>query len=91
MNFVAPWAQLMALIRHHAPVCQTRYHPFAMETLLNIHIVQQLCVLSNLAMEEVMLTLHYDPNCIARHSNVAHGRIHSHLVVSDKLRVVILN
>ena len=49
-----PWAALLALIAPHAPVAKTGRPPFALETLLRIHFLQQWYGLSDVAMEEAL-------------------------------------
>ena len=39
MNRVVPWAQLVALIAPHAPAGMTGRPPFAVETMLRIHVL----------------------------------------------------
>jgi len=51
MNRVVPWTELMALIAPHAPRAKTGRPPFALETMLRIHFVQQCFGLFDLAME----------------------------------------
>jgi IS5 family transposase len=52
MNVVVPWAELVGLIQPHAPAGKTGRPPFAVETLLRIHFMQQWFTLSDPAMEE---------------------------------------
>ena len=56
MNLVVPWAALVALIAPHAPARSPRggRPPFAVETLLRIHFLQQWFNLSDPAMEEAL-------------------------------------
>ena len=54
MNLVVPWAELVGLIRPHAPAGKTGRPPFAVETLLRIHFMQQWFTLSDPAMEEAL-------------------------------------
>jgi IS5 family transposase len=54
MNLVVPWAELLALIAPHAPRAKTGRPPFALETMLRIHFVQQWFALSDQAMEEAL-------------------------------------
>ncbi|MGV0959926.1 MAG: IS5 family transposase [Limnohabitans sp.] len=54
MNLVVPWTELLALIAPHAPRDKTGRPPFALETMLRIHFVQQWFGLSDLAMEEAL-------------------------------------
>lgn len=54
MNLVVPWAELVSLIAPHAPTPGAKggRPPFAVETLLRIHFLQQWFNLSDPAMEE---------------------------------------
>ena len=52
MNLVVPWTELVSLIRPHAPAGKTGRPPFAVETMLRIHFMQQWFGLSDPAMEE---------------------------------------
>ena len=56
MNLVVPWAELVALISPHAPTpgATGGRAPFAVETLLRIHFLQQWFNLSDPAMEEAL-------------------------------------
>ena len=54
MEQTVPWAALLALIAPHAPVAKTGRPPFALETLLRIHFLQQWYGLSDVAMEEAL-------------------------------------
>jgi transposase, IS5 family len=54
MNRVVPWAQLVALIAPHAPSAKTGRPPFAVETMLRIHFLQQWFNLSDPGMEEAL-------------------------------------
>ena len=54
MNLVVPWGELVALIAPHAPVAKTGRPPFALESMLRIHFLQQWFGLSDLAMEEAL-------------------------------------
>ena len=57
MNLVVPWAQLVSLIEPFAPIAtgiQGGRPPFAVETLLRIHFLQQWFGLSDPAMEEAL-------------------------------------
>ena len=49
-----PWDALLALIAPHAPVARTGRPPFALESLLRIHFLQQGYGLSDVAMEEAL-------------------------------------
>jgi transposase, IS5 family len=52
MNTVVPWAELVALVTPHAPVAKTGRPPFAIQTMLRIHFMQQWFGLSDPTMEE---------------------------------------
>jgi IS5 family transposase len=54
MELVVPWRELIALIAAAAPVASTGRPPFAHETMLRIHFLQQWFGLSDLAMEEAL-------------------------------------
>lgn len=56
MNLVVPWAELVSLIAPHAPAPGTKggRPPFAVETMLRIHLLQQWFNLSDPAMEEAL-------------------------------------
>lgn len=54
MDQVVPWTQLLALIEPHAPRARTGRPPFALETMLRIHFLQQWFGLSDVAMEEAL-------------------------------------
>ena len=54
MELVVPWRELVALISAASPVARTGRPPFAHETMLRIHFLQQWFGLSDLAMEEAM-------------------------------------
>jgi IS5 family transposase len=54
MNLVVPWVELVALIKPHAPAGKTGRPPFAVETMLRIHFMQQWFGLSDPAMEEAL-------------------------------------
>lgn len=56
MNLVVPWAELVALIAPHAPAPGAKggRPPFATETMLRIHFLQQWFNLSDPAMEEAL-------------------------------------
>jgi IS5 family transposase len=56
MNLVVPWAELVSLIAPHAPTPGAKggRPPFAIETMLRIHFVQQWFNLSDPAMEEAL-------------------------------------
>ena len=56
MNLVVPWAELVSLIAPHAPApgAKGARPPFAVETMLRIHFVQQWFNLSDPAMEEAL-------------------------------------
>ena len=56
MNLVVPWAELVSLIAPHAPSPGAKggRPPFAVETMLRIHFLQQWFNLSDPAMEEAL-------------------------------------
>ncbi len=54
MSRVVPWAELVGLIQPHSPAGKTGRPPFAVETLLRIHFMQQWFTLSDPAMEEAL-------------------------------------
>jgi len=56
MNLVVPWAELVLLITPHAPTpsAKGRRPPFAIESMLRIHFLQQWFNLSDPAMEEAL-------------------------------------
>ncbi|HHX0887847.1 TPA: IS5 family transposase [Pseudomonas aeruginosa] len=56
MNLVVPWAELVSLIAPHAPAPGAKggRPPFAVETMLRIHFIQQWFSLSDPAMEEAL-------------------------------------
>lgn len=54
MNLVVPWPQLVGLIQPYAPAGKTGRPPFAMETMLRIHFMQQWFGPSYQAMEEAL-------------------------------------
>ena len=61
MERVMPWAALVALITPYAPEGKCGRPPFAVETMLCMHFMQQWFTLSDPAMEE---TLHHS-HCFA--------------------------
>jgi transposase, IS5 family len=54
MNRVVPWAALVAVTEPHSPRAKTGRPPFAIETMLRIHYLQQWFNLSDPAMEEAL-------------------------------------
>jgi IS5 family transposase len=54
MNLVVPWSELVGMIKPHAPAGKTGRPPFAVETILRIHFMQQWFGLSDPAMEEAL-------------------------------------
>lgn len=54
MERVVPWGDLIDLIQPHAPSGKTGRPPFAVETMLRIHFMQQWFGLSGPAMEEAL-------------------------------------
>ena len=55
MNTVVPWAELLALEAPHAPEAKTGRPPFALQTMLRIHFMQQWFGLSDPALHDVPL------------------------------------
>ena len=51
---VVPWAALAQIVEPHYPRAKTGRPPFAVETMLRIHYLQQWFCLSDPAMEEVL-------------------------------------
>jgi len=54
MNRVVPWSELQALVSPYAPAGKKGRRPFAIETMLRIHFMQQWFTLSDPAMEEAL-------------------------------------
>ena len=54
MDQVIPWSDLLALIAPHAPAGKTGRPPFALQTMLRIHLLQQFFGHSDPAMEEAL-------------------------------------
>ena len=54
MNRVVPWSDLVALVRPFAPEGRRGRPPFAVETMLRLHFMQQWFGLSDPAMEEAL-------------------------------------
>ena len=54
MEQVVPWKALLALIEPHYPKAGRGRHPYALETMLRIHLLQQWYALSDPAMEEAL-------------------------------------
>ena len=56
MNLVVPWAELVSLIAPHAPAPGAKggRPPFAVETMLRVHFLQQWFNLSDPATEEAL-------------------------------------
>ena len=54
MDSVVPWPELVAKLHTVAPVKATGRPPFAHETMLRLHLLQQLFGLSDFAMEEAL-------------------------------------
>ena len=55
MECVVPWAELVALIKPYCPEGRTGRPPFALETMLRTHLLQQWFALSDPAMEEAFM------------------------------------
>lgn len=72
MEVVIPWQELVALIEPHYPQGKTGRPPFALETMLRIHFMQQWFALSDPAMEEAF----YDTPVFREFAGLdAHGRL----------------
>ncbi len=54
MERVVPWAALVRIVEPHCPRAKTGRPPFAVETMLRIHYLQQWFTLSDPAMEEAL-------------------------------------
>ncbi len=56
MSFVVPWVELVSLIAQHAPqpCAKGSRPPFAVYTMLRIHLIQRCFNLSDPAMEEAL-------------------------------------
>ena len=54
MNKVVPWEVLVGVVEPHWPKSKTGRPPFAIETMLRIHYLQQWFGLSDPAMEEAL-------------------------------------
>ena len=54
MEHVVPWAALVQIVQPYAPKAKTGRPPFAVETMLRIHYLQQWFGLSDPAMEEAL-------------------------------------
>ena len=54
MEQVVPWKALLAQIEPHYPKAGRGRHPYALETMLRIHLLQQWYALSDPAMEEAL-------------------------------------
>jgi IS5 family transposase len=54
MDRVVPWGALVQIVEPHAPRAKTGRPPFAIETMLRIHYLQQWFGLSDPAMEEAL-------------------------------------
>jgi IS5 family transposase len=54
MNYVVPWADLVALVTPFAPAGKKGRPPFAVEAMLRLHFMQQWFGLSDPAMEEAL-------------------------------------
>ena len=55
MECVVPWAELVALIKPYYPEGRTGRPPFALETMLRTHFLQQWFALSDPVMEEALI------------------------------------
>jgi len=54
MERLVPWAALVAIVEPHCPRAKNGRPPFAVETMLRIHYLQQWLCLSDPAMEEAL-------------------------------------
>ena len=54
MNRVVPWPVLVSIVEPYSPKARTGRPPFAIETMLRIHYLQQWFGLSDPAMEEAL-------------------------------------
>ena len=54
MERVVPWAALVVIVEPHCPRAKTGRPPFAVETMLRIHCLQQCFSLSDPAIEEAL-------------------------------------
>ncbi|MBX5857181.1 IS5 family transposase [Pseudomonas aeruginosa] len=54
MDKVVPWSTLVQIVEPHYPKAKTGRPPFAIETMLRVHYVQQWFALSDPAMEEAL-------------------------------------
>ena len=54
MERVVPWSELVPMIEQHVPRSRTGRPPFAVQTMLRIHFLQQWFALSDPAMEEAL-------------------------------------
>ncbi|MBA0231442.1 IS5 family transposase, partial [Stenotrophomonas maltophilia] len=72
MDLVVPWAALVELIAPYYPEGKNGRPPFALETMLRIHCMQQWFTLSDLAMEEAF----FDTPIYREFASLdAHGRV----------------
>lgn len=55
MERVVPWTTLVGLIEPHSPRAKTGRPPFAIETMLRIHFMQNWFSFSDMAMEEALI------------------------------------
>lgn len=98
MNLVVPWSELVALVTPHAPARGAKggRPPFAVETMLRIHFLQQWFNLSDPAMEEAL----YDTPMFREFADLDMGEDHlpdestilrfRHLLEAHSLSVQIL-
>ena len=54
MDTVVPWSALEDVIEPHYPRAGKGHHPYALRTMLRIHLMQQWYALSDPAMEEAL-------------------------------------
>ena len=64
MQAVVPWAALVSLITPYAPEGKKGCPPFALETMLRIHSMQQWFTLSYPAMEEALHDIALFRDCL---------------------------
>jgi IS5 family transposase len=69
MERVVPWSALVAIVEPHCPRAKTGRPPFAVETMLRIHYLQQWFSLSDPAMEEAL----HDTPLFREFANIEQG------------------
>ena len=81
MDRVVPWAALIDVIAPYYPEGKNGRPPFALETMLRIHCMQQWFTLSDLAMEEAI----FDTPIYREFAQLdAHGRIPDESTILDE-------